>query len=168
MTPSKHGTAIFKSWIEPIKDQHIVAVSGGDQFRPTASPGGTDSTAFSWIGLNGIGFQQDGLEYGTRTHHSNADTYDRVQKDDVMQSSMIEVVVCLPRSHPRRDAPTHRVERNQELLSHHAKRKRGTLRGCVTPSTTGESHGAAVSPFFVPRRSVFLPGGPRLPFGQPS
>jgi hypothetical protein len=72
----------------------MVAVSGGDQFRPTASPGGTDSTAFSWIGLNGIGFQQDGLEYGTRTHHFNADTYDRVQKADVMQSSMIEA--CLP------------------------------------------------------------------------
>jgi len=87
---SPQMAAIFKSWIEPIKDQHIVAVSGGDTFRPTASPGGTDSTAFSWIGLNGIGFQQDGLEYGTRTHHSNADTYDRVQKDDVMQGSMIE------------------------------------------------------------------------------
>ncbi len=104
---SQQMAAIFNSWIEPIKDQHIVAVSGGDQFRPTTSSGGTDSTAISWIGLNGIGFQQDGLEYGTRTHHSNADTYDRVQKDDVMQSSMIEVVVCLPRSHPRRDAPTH-------------------------------------------------------------
>ncbi len=81
--------AIFKSWIEPLKDQHIVAVSG-TEFRPTTSPGGTDSTAFSWIGLNGIGFQQDTLEYGTRTHHSNADTYDRVQKDDVMQASLIE------------------------------------------------------------------------------
>ncbi|MGI4755427.1 MAG: M28 family peptidase [Janthinobacterium lividum] len=81
--------AIFQSWIEPIKDQHIVAVSG-TEFRPTASPGGTDSTAFSWIGLNGIGFQQDTLEYGTRTHHSNADSYDRVQKDDVMQGSIIE------------------------------------------------------------------------------
>jgi len=87
---SPQMAAIFRSWIEPIKDQHIVAVTGGDTFRPTTSPGGTDSTAFSWIGLNGIGFQQDGLEYGTRTHHSNADTYDRVQKDDVMQGSMIE------------------------------------------------------------------------------
>jgi carboxypeptidase Q len=87
---SPQMAAIFKSWIEPIKDQHIVAVSGGDTFRPTTSPGGTDSSAFSWIGLNGIGFQQDGLEYGTRTHHSNADVYDRVQKDDVMQGSMIE------------------------------------------------------------------------------
>ncbi|HEX9198011.1 MAG TPA: M28 family peptidase [Acidobacteriaceae bacterium] len=81
--------ALFKSWIEPIKDQHIVSVSGAE-FRPTAEPGGTDSTSFSWIGLNGIGFQQDGLEYGTRTHHSNADLYDRVQKDDVMQGAMIE------------------------------------------------------------------------------
>jgi carboxypeptidase Q len=86
---SPQMAAIFKSWIEPIKDQHIVAVSGAE-FRPTAQPGGTDSTSFSWIGLNGIGFQQDGLEYGTRTHHSNADLYDRVQKDDVMQGSMIE------------------------------------------------------------------------------
>ena len=86
---SKEMGVIFKSWIEPIKDQHIVAVSG-TEFRPTPSPGGTDSTAFSWIGLNGIGFQQDPLEYGTRTHHSNADTYDRVQKDDVMQGAMIE------------------------------------------------------------------------------
>jgi carboxypeptidase Q len=82
--------AIFKSWIEPIKDQHIVAVSGGAEYRPTTSPGGTDSTAFSWIGLDGIGFMQDPLEYGTRTHHSNADLYDRVQKDDVMQGAMVE------------------------------------------------------------------------------
>jgi carboxypeptidase Q len=87
---SPQMAAIFKSWIEPIKDQHIVAVSGGDTFRPTLQPGGTDSSSFSWIGLNGIGFQQDGLEYGTRTHHSNMDLYDRVQKEDVMQGSMIE------------------------------------------------------------------------------
>jgi hypothetical protein len=82
--------AIFKSWIAPLKDQGLVAVTGGSTFRPTVAPGGTDSTSFSWIGLDGIGFMQDGLEYGTRTHHSNMDLYDRVQKDDVMQSSMIE------------------------------------------------------------------------------
>jgi carboxypeptidase Q len=33
---------------------------------------------------------QDPLEYGTRTHHSNMDLYDRVQKGDVMQGAMIE------------------------------------------------------------------------------
>jgi carboxypeptidase Q len=84
--------AIFQSWIAPaaIKDAGLIAVTGGMTFRPTTAPGGTDSTSFSWIGLNGIGFMQDPLEYGSRTHHSNMDLYDRVQKDDVMQGSMVE------------------------------------------------------------------------------
>jgi carboxypeptidase Q len=81
--------AIFKSWIEPIKDLEITAVTGLTA-GPTTAPGGTDSTSFSWIGLNGVGFMQDPLEYGSRTHHSNMDLYDRVQKGDVMQGSMIE------------------------------------------------------------------------------
>jgi hypothetical protein len=32
---------------------------------------------------------QEPMEYGTRTHHSNMDFYDRVQKGDVMQSAAI-------------------------------------------------------------------------------
>jgi len=87
---SPQMAAIFRSWIAPIKDQGILAVTGGDVFRPTTAPGGTDSTSFSWIGLDGIGFMQDPLEYGSRTHHSNMDLYDRVQKGDVMQGAMIE------------------------------------------------------------------------------
>ena len=81
--------AIFRSWIAPIQDLGIEAVSGLTA-GPTRQPGGTDSTSFSWIGLDGVGFMQDPLEYGTRTHHSNMDLYDRVQKGDVMQGSMIE------------------------------------------------------------------------------
>jgi carboxypeptidase Q len=64
----------------------VVGLTAG----PTKEPGGTDSTSFAWIGLDGIGFMQDPLEYGTRTHHSNMDLYDRVQKGDVMQGAMIE------------------------------------------------------------------------------
>ncbi len=81
--------SIFRSWIAPIRDLGIEAVTGATS-GPTLQPGGTDSTSFSWIGLNGVGFMQDPLEYGTRTHHSNMDLYDRVQKGDVMQGSMIE------------------------------------------------------------------------------
>ena len=81
--------AIFQSWIVPVKDLGIVAVTGLTA-GPTVEPGGTDSTSFSWIGLNAIGFMQDPLEYGTRTHHSNMDLYDRVQKGDVMQGAMLE------------------------------------------------------------------------------
>jgi len=81
--------AILQSWITPVKDLGIEAVTGLTA-GPTTEPGGTDSTSFSWIGLDGIGFMQDGLEYGSRTHHSNMDLYDRVQKGDVMQGALLE------------------------------------------------------------------------------
>jgi carboxypeptidase Q len=42
----RQRAAIFKSLIEPVKDQHIVAISGADQFGPTTSPAGTDSSSF--------------------------------------------------------------------------------------------------------------------------
>jgi len=81
--------AIFQSWIAPVKDLGIETVVGLTA-GPTTEPGGTDSTSFSWIGLDGIGFMQDSLEYGSRTHHSNMDLYDRVQKGDVMQGALLE------------------------------------------------------------------------------
>jgi len=41
------------------------------------------------VGLPGFGFMQDPMEYGTRTHHSNMDVYDRVQRADMMQMAAI-------------------------------------------------------------------------------
>lgn len=81
--------AIFSSWIAPIRDLEITAVTGATA-APTREPGGTDHTSFLWIGLPGFGFMQDPMEYATRTHHSNMDLYDRVQPGDVMQGSAIE------------------------------------------------------------------------------
>jgi carboxypeptidase Q len=81
--------AIFKQWAVPIRDLEFQAVAGATA-APTREPGGTDSTSFSWIGLDGFGFMQDPLEYGSRTHHSNMDLYDRVQVGDVMQGAAIE------------------------------------------------------------------------------
>jgi Zn-dependent M28 family amino/carboxypeptidase len=51
--------------------------------------GGTDSTSFSNAGLPGIGFSQDPIEYGTDTHHTNLDTYERVIEDDVKKAAVI-------------------------------------------------------------------------------
>jgi len=41
------------------------------------------------VGLPGFQFIQDPLEYGTRTHHSNMDVYDRVQAGDLKQMAAI-------------------------------------------------------------------------------
>jgi carboxypeptidase Q len=80
---------IFQAWIEPFKDLGAAAVTGQSQ-APNRPPAGTDHTSFDYAGLPGFGFMQDPLEYGTRTHHSNMDLYDRVQKGDVMQAAAIE------------------------------------------------------------------------------
>jgi hypothetical protein len=101
---------IFEHWIAPIQDLEITTVVGATA-APTREPGGTDSTSFSWIGLNGYGFMQDPLEYGTRTHHSNMDLYDRVQQGDVMQGAAVEAwfvynTATRPEMLPRNPTPT--------------------------------------------------------------
>lgn len=80
---------IFEAWLKPFHDLGAAAVTGESQ-APNRPPGGTDHTSFDYAGLPGFGFMQDPLEYGTRTHHSNMDVYDRVQKGDVMEAAAIE------------------------------------------------------------------------------
>lgn len=51
--------------------------------------GGSDHTSFNEIGLPGIGVQQDPVEYGTYTWHTNLDTYERIIEDDARKSAMV-------------------------------------------------------------------------------
>ena len=51
--------------------------------------GGTDSTSFNNAGLPGIGFGQDPIEYGSHTHHTNLDTYERIIESDVRDSAVV-------------------------------------------------------------------------------
>jgi hypothetical protein len=51
--------------------------------------GGTDSTSFNNAGLPGIGFGQDTIEYGSHTHHTNLDTYERIIEGDVRDSAVV-------------------------------------------------------------------------------
>jgi hypothetical protein len=53
------------------------------------STGGTDSTSFNNAGLPGIGFSQDSIEYGSHTHHTNLDTYERIIEQDVRDSAVV-------------------------------------------------------------------------------
>ncbi len=51
--------------------------------------GGSDHTSFNQAGLPGIGVQQDPIEYGTHTWHTNLDTYERIVEDDVKKSAAV-------------------------------------------------------------------------------
>ncbi|HXW57525.1 MAG TPA: M20/M25/M40 family metallo-hydrolase [Candidatus Cybelea sp.] len=57
---------------------------------PTGSrrTGGTDSTSFNNAGLAGIGLAQDPFDYGTFTHHTNLDTYERIYEEDVREGAV--------------------------------------------------------------------------------
>ncbi len=73
---------IFTAWLEPFRDLGVTTIT----IRNT---GGTDHQAFDAVGLPGFQFIQDPLDYGTRTHHSNMDVYDRVPPGDLMQSAAV-------------------------------------------------------------------------------
>jgi Zn-dependent M28 family amino/carboxypeptidase len=55
--------------------------------------GGTDSTSFNEAGLPGIGTGQDTIEYGSHTHHTNLDAYERILPDDVKKNAVITASV---------------------------------------------------------------------------
>lgn len=73
---------IFRAWLAPFKTM------GADTLT-LANTGGTDHLSFDAIGLPGFQFIQDEIEYSSRTHHSNMDTFDRIQADDMKQMSVI-------------------------------------------------------------------------------
>ena len=45
--------------------------------------------SFDAVGIPAFQLMQDRLEYNSRTHHSNMDTVDRVQRDDVVQMAVV-------------------------------------------------------------------------------
>ncbi len=51
--------------------------------------GGTDHQSFDAVGLPGFQFIQDPVDYNARTHHTNMDTYERLQEDDLKQAAVI-------------------------------------------------------------------------------
>ena len=51
--------------------------------------GGTDHLAFDAVGVPGFQFIQDPIEYWSRTHHTNMDTYERLVIDDLKQMAVI-------------------------------------------------------------------------------
>ena len=76
---------IFREWMAPLKDLGVETIS-------LRSTGGTDHEAFDAIGIPGFQFIQDPLDYGSRTHHSNMDTYERLQPEDLAQAALVEAI----------------------------------------------------------------------------
>ena len=93
----------FEQWGQALKDLGWKNVSPRSVTQ-------TDHGSFEEAGIPGFQFIQERLDYNSRTHHSNMDTFDHVQKDDVIQQGAVAAVFAwyaantperLPRKAPR-------------------------------------------------------------------
>jgi carboxypeptidase Q len=95
--------SIFEQWMKPLADLGVIATGP----RSVTS---TDHVSFDSVGLPGFQFMVDRLEYNSRTHHSNMDFYDRVQRDDMVQQATVIAVFAYDAAMrnemlPRKDLP---------------------------------------------------------------
>jgi Zn-dependent M28 family amino/carboxypeptidase len=82
MQGNTQAKPVFEAWMAPFKSMGMTTLSD-------RGVGGTDHLSFDNIGLPGFQFIQDPIEYDTLTHHTNKDTFDRLQKDDLMKNAAI-------------------------------------------------------------------------------
>lgn len=72
----------FRVWTRALRGLGLDVVSQG-------AGGGTDHASFYTNRQPGFQFLQDWLDYDTRTHHSNMDTFERLVPDDVRRNAVI-------------------------------------------------------------------------------
>jgi carboxypeptidase Q len=103
---------IFAQWIAPLKDLGVTTIS----YRNT---GGTDHLSYDAVGLPGFQFIQDEMDYETRTHHSDMDTYDRLHPLDLEQAAVVEAIFLYNTSEreammPRKPFPHPELEKGKK------------------------------------------------------
>jgi carboxypeptidase Q len=94
---------IFRAWFEPLRDLGVTTIA-------PRSVTGSDYQSFDAVGIPAFQFMQDRLEYNSRTHHSNMDTVDRVQRDDLVQMAVVAATFAYntairPEKLPRKTPP---------------------------------------------------------------
>ena len=73
---------IFRAWMEPFRGIGMTHINPGNT-------GGTDHQSFDATNLPGFQFIQDSVEYDTMTHHTNLDSYERLQPEDMRRNATI-------------------------------------------------------------------------------
>ena len=98
--------SIFTQWLQPFHDLGATTVT-------ISNTGGTDHLSFDAVGLPGFQFIQDEIEYSTRTHHTNMDSYEHLREDDLKQIATIVAAFVYNTAQrdeklPRKELPTPR------------------------------------------------------------
>ena len=75
-------TPIFREWMEPFRSMGMTTLT-------VLNTRGTDHQSFDAVGLPAFQFIQDKIEYEVVAHHTNMDTYERLQPNDCMKMATI-------------------------------------------------------------------------------
>ena len=75
---------ILRDALAPFRDLGVM----GARTTNSRRRGGSDHTSFNAAGLPGISMQQDPIQYGSVTWHTNLDTYERVLEQDAIASAI--------------------------------------------------------------------------------
>jgi hypothetical protein len=99
--------SILHEWLSPFASLGASTVVA----EPT---GGTDHVFLSRLGLPAFQFIQDPLDYETRVHHTDLDTFDHLRPQDLRQASVVLATVLLAAANndkplPRKTLPTQPV-----------------------------------------------------------
>jgi Peptidase family M28 len=73
---------IFERWVAPLRDLGVTMVA------PQSDCGG-DCRPFAEVGIPTPVFKHDPLDYDTRTHHTNMDTYEHLIANDLRQAAIV-------------------------------------------------------------------------------
>ena len=73
---------IFRQWMQPLRDLGVTTIA-------PRSVRGSDYMTFDDVGIPAFQFMQDRLEYNSRTHHSNMDFYDHLDRDALVQMPVV-------------------------------------------------------------------------------
>jgi hypothetical protein len=89
---------IFREWLAPFASLGAGSVVA----EPTDS---TDHVFLSRLGLPAFQFIQDPLDYETRVHHTDLDTFDHLRPDDLRQAAAVLAGVLLDAANSERPLP---------------------------------------------------------------
>jgi hypothetical protein len=95
---------VLKEWLSPFASLGATAVVA----EPTGS---TDHVFMTKLGLPAFQFIQDPLDYDSRVHHTDLDTYDHLRAEDLRQAAVVLATVLLDAANaetplPRNVLPT--------------------------------------------------------------
>lgn len=79
---NENARSAFRAWMRPFEEL-------GASTLTSRNTSGTDHLSFDAIGLPAFQFIQDPIEYGTRTHHTSMDLYDKAVEPDLKHNAVM-------------------------------------------------------------------------------